>query len=204
MLLPIAVDRIPDTGVLGWFLKPAQRLPWQPHQIAADDLRAALYEVSSSSILPVISERPEEEKIYLRHNPRKIGAFVERTSSLFLVVCGGDHKGKRLVNYKPRAYIEERKYVFPDSFLYLVFPESISEEYLNPHFRTRTKLSVPFKTASGVITRRIEGQEVSVLDYENPLNEIMNDIKCPIWVHGVRLPTEGDLAGLTPVLQSAG
>jgi len=146
-----SVDRIPDTGVLGWFLKPAQRLPWQPHQIAANDLRAALYEVSSSSILPVISERPEEEKIYL-HNPREIKEFVERTSTLFLVVCGEDNKGKRLVNYRPRSQIEERKYVFPASFLYLVFPGSISEEYLNPHFRTRTKLSIPFKTTSGVIT----------------------------------------------------
>lgn len=186
-----SVDRRPDTRVLGWLLKPIRFMLAHPYQIWDHDLRAALYEFASSSILPVISERPREAKNFLRTIIER-EKFVKRASASFLAVCGKDPRGKIVVDNGPRSQIEERQQVLSSALLYVVFPKPILEEYLSIH--SILGIKIPFKTAYGIVTRSIEGQEVEILDYETPLNEIVNEVKGPIWVHGIRLPTEEDLA----------
>ena len=82
--------------------------------------------------------------------------------------------------------------VFPSWINYLIFPQPILE---NVGEVNTNGLSIPIKVTTRRIRREVGLWNMNVVDYETPLNEIANELEGePIWVHGVRLPTEEDLA----------
>lgn len=176
----------------GRYLSPVIRRnkSFEPYYIRGIGLRLALYG-GTFSILPVISERRDETPLVFSDRVKAMAAFSERTSASFLIVCADENEPK-----VRKFFLERRRSVPLSAFSFLVFPQTIWESYLviSPEAKA---CPIPIKTTVDVIKRNFglipKAMEVEVLDYETPLQEIMNEVRKPIWVHGVRLPIEEDL-----------
>lgn len=183
--------------VYGRYLIPTQRdsSDHLNYFIPPSSFEDALYK-GDDSILPVLFEREgdgvlEMEGILDEAQNRRL--FRERVTSSFLVVakCSPDlNKERENLRYK-QDYAYPIPAVFPSWINYLIFPQPILD---NVDEVGINGLAIPIKVATRRIRREIGLWNMNVVDYETPLNEIANELDGePIWIHGVRLPTEGDL-----------
>lgn len=188
-------DVEPRDRAYGWYLVPAERLKptsngslvhdsyFIPREIFTQALYGGVYG-DADGILPVVCERSGEPPIEIF----SLEPFLRRGTSSFLVVCEPENRNIS------RFYMGTRELVTPSSFKYLVFPENTLQQI--PEVNT----SIPIKTTSRLLTRIIGLKQLQVPDYEEPLNAIVDELGYPIWVHGVRLPTEEDLAKLATLV----
>ncbi|MDO8620727.1 MAG: hypothetical protein Q7R31_00360 [Candidatus Levybacteria bacterium] len=202
------------------------RLIFPPHlhenlQAFSNNLEDALY-LRNISVLPVMTERPsyrlkepdpiDQLPAWSQEEVDKNGAkeiLEARISSSFLIVINEtmDELMKKSSHFlftsrkerfegletigKPKEHI-----VPSDRFSYLIFPQTVWANYQNQKIQTdrniRTRL-VAQSIKRKLLTRTLS---LSVPDYESALLEILNERKEPIWIHGVRLPTEDDIKRL--------
>ena len=155
------------------------------------DLRGELY-FGPNSILPVIAERrnyPYWGWVDYKWSDYDVldSIVSQRTKSSFLVVCDLDDFETIFVMGK----------VLPNKFLYLVFPKNIISE-----FNQITNEGASTSVLTKIVDQEIEADMfghfglqkiIKVPDYEGAILEILEERAKPIWVHGVRLPTEEDL-----------
>lgn len=158
-----------------------------------DSLEYVLHK-DGNSILPVISERPSEDTLlYDRQllNPQDLELLTRRVHSSFLVVC-----------FQNR--IEDVEHIPPNVFACVVFPRKIWEE-CSWLIASNQERKVPVKLVDKTVRRMLGHHHyIEVPDYENAVLKILRAFKEPIFVHGVRLPTEEDLERLRQAPQEEG
>jgi len=55
-------------------------------------------------------------------------------------------------------------------------------------------IGVDIRTVNGNINRRLfHGDILTIPDYETEIKKILQEQNKPLWIHGVRLPTQEDL-----------
>lgn len=140
------------------------------------------------SVFPVLVERDYDEPKWQVEFMRSGKIYGARANASFLVVtAGGDRR-----NVRKKGVIKQ------ESFIYLLIPETIWREYLvkNPFAEQeiKTPVIVIKELVNKTLLRSRSGNKVALVpDYEQALKRILVERQKPIWVHGVRLPTEYDV-----------
>ncbi len=162
-----------------------------------DHVRHA-YGYSSS---PMTMEKGEKTAI--------IKALEPRVSSSFIIVINETmealiEKSRRFLFTSAKERFEslerlvqlKEKKILPDRFSYLIFPKALWDEYQNQGIKIGNDFQV--RIAKRSVQRTLfEGKlQLAVPDYESAILEILKKRGEPIWVHGVRLPTEEDIKRL--------
>ncbi len=177
-----SIDKESMPYIFGRDLKPVD----QYHDQAT--FRRALDQVlymGDSSCLPVVTERPGESAVQ-RHLVRSTKAerdeISRRASSSFLVVCKSNSNSD---------YARTEDQTKPGDFAYVVFPEQVLSEYGADKLAQK---GLKIASVSRVVKRSLlMGDPVDIPDYEGALEEIVQELNSPIWVHAVRLPLKEDL-----------
>lgn len=148
------------------------------------------------SVLPVLAER------FLDDSTTSISTLAKRIYSSFLVVCrveDDDDIWLRVTSTALPGNAENMLLVPSNKFSYAVFPEAIWNEYCQNGQETE-KIKTPVRLVANSIERRLgfipyrfSQTFLQVPDYEQALLDILDEVKHPIWIHGVRLPTLDDL-----------
>lgn len=181
--------------IMGALLKPAFYYHGNKERVLYD-LNDALYR-GGESILPAIAERQRPDRLLGKRNPYNSSSrfsksaqeiLEQRMNASFLVIKKAPPDVFRASS--PDWYAQRRGTVAG-----YVFPAPIWEEYSRlPGKITPFKEEV--KITHGVIRREVSdavhGVQLQLPDYETPLLEAIDQYGV-IWVHGVRLPTAGDL-----------
>lgn len=149
-------------------------------------LTSALYTDNASNlstVFPVLAERRGEKE-----NPtRKV--FEERVNNSVLVVIP-------LSKIKPEDYSTKEAYseillnpVMPHTIL---MPEAFQEDLACVTDKSTDKVHIKMV---GSLRKQIRGFNGSITfpDYEGALREILKEIREPLFIHGVRLPTREDI-----------
>lgn len=172
-----SIDNEGNPVVFGRVLKPQGQ--YVDAEIFQNAVNQALYS-GDNSCLPVVTERPgesSETRYYL--DPRIV---AQRAQASFLVVCQSE----------PDALLQrEEQQTTPQDFSYLIFPRQVLADY-DQEALARTGIKV--KVVDHMVQRSLlGGKKVAVPDYEAAVKEILTELKSPIWMHAVRLPTAEDL-----------
>lgn len=149
-------------------------------------ISSGLYE-TGFSVLPVLMERQGELEYvpHLRLNPHHLTEtdqrILERRVASSLIV---------IAERQQRGAIDGG--VYPKSFIALIFPEKIWDDY---HANMQRETDLIIKVVRETVIRDVfEAFSLRVPDYESVLMSLLKKLKQPVWIHGVRLPTEEDLA----------
>lgn len=175
-----SADAVPFGRVEGCLFRPSSH--YRNLNVARTHISDSLY-AGAYSIFPVLAERPPHMREDLKlTSPNNLGAtFAKRMASSFLVVCKsvGDTMSK------------SEDELLPHHFAYLVFPEAVWQEYS----KKENSLGIPVKIVSKAMDRRAEviRRLLTIPDYESAILDILEEVNHPIWVHGVRLPTDDDV-----------
>lgn len=199
--------------VEGCIVKPSASYP-DPGDFLID-LDNSLY-TDERSIFPVMIERRNDfsglemfydqldtlYQQYPRMTAHERGVAEQRMSASFLVVYRTSNLPGLMENSgMVEAYGVEETGLAPDVIAYLVFPKGIFDEYQRSNL-AKDKIVIPTKIISKSIKKKLmwlKQNTFRVPDYESTLRTIVDEIGEPIWVHGVRLPTQEDvLPQLTP------
>lgn len=200
-------DSAPYTEVEGCIVKP-------PEQYLSPDeytrtLSESLYS-GERSVLPVLLERDLDydflEPFYdqLDRHYQKISRMTtaqraiveERVASSFLLVYKvGSLPADLNHNGLIEAYGTEETGLSSDAIAYIIFPKAILDQYRSSG-RAKELHSRPIKVIGDSVKRKLmwlKYNTFQVPNYERAIKEVLKETNEPIWVHGVRLPTQADL-----------
>ncbi|GEM_PF-4611727 len=169
-----------------------------------ENLPRALYK-NQFSVLPVITEKrtdpysfmryinadePSEKATALNWIEENREILAKRLASSFLVVCLFDESFIQLA-----LHTNGKEQVEPSSFIFLIFPSIILSEYYDLAENRKRQIPIPIKVVPGTVRRKLAGipEPFAVPNYEFVLKQILQETGAPVWVHGVRLPTQEDL-----------
>ena len=145
---------------------------------------------SAVGVMAVICERNDPNdflnvpRSYLSPVTQQQKDLLERRmAASFMVVCDEN--------------VEHKVGPIPSSdFLYILIPKPICDEYRNvrPNALSSNKVVI----VESVIKRQVDVRPITLMvpNYEGVLRRLLSERGKPLWVHGVRLPTEEDLARL--------
>lgn len=157
-------------------------------------VKTGLY-MHADCVFPVLLERKEDTRLaefasLSLHGQipaitnEELQRYTERASSSFLVIA-------KPFSVTGAPYSSDP--VAPDTFIALIFPQAVWEEYsANPdNTLPATQVKVTANTLQRVVWPVPDF--LSVPDYETPIEEISQTLHRTVWIHGVRLPTAEDL-----------
>lgn len=187
-----SVDREPYSQVEGCVLHPRSAYGGEQSQFSTA-MKHLLY-AGARSILPVMMERDFDRlglgKVELSDDEKS--AIGRRMQSSFLVVYPINTRKMAGPETMSEAELQ------PDLIKYVIFPEDVYKQYkgvtkreIGPHKIVGNVVKNIYRT--GIYAKP---DSLTVPDYEKALEEIANEITQPVWVHGVRLPTEEDIRSL--------
>ena len=196
-------------------------LPHKAFPEFSSTLRDALY-LRGISVLPVMAERqgrftPANDHVdraydfssgtWSGEEKKVVRQVLEpRISSSFLIVVNETmgnliEKSRRFIFSSEKERLRALEHLgrlqisrMPsDRFSYLVFPQSVWNEYQGR--QTHLNENSQVRLVKRKIKRTLFEKKLvlTIPDYEGALLKILEERGEPIWVHGVRLPTEDDL-----------
>lgn len=180
-------DSCPIASIYGCLVRPQLDYPCSGHFKMQLDL--ALYN-DSNSVIPVTTERPKEDRIFLKKRKTEVDKRLiqERVLSSFLVISNASNEESKM----PFRLTVRHNHIKPEEFKVVVFPDKIWKEYSsqttngNPFVRIRVVKPTEKKLWHA-------HYKFMVPNYEQILIEMLQQHDIAFWIHGVRLPTLEDL-----------
>lgn len=168
----------------------AFKSPKYTRQRAYDwNFHMGLYD-GDNSILPVVAERPSEGSEDRSSMSYSSSGKLELQNRLLASIMVAYHVGTDSSPDGTHVTRPENE-LTADQIAYLFIPEQIFTEFFADPSHTTDK---PIKIVRGTVKRSIRGGEsIEVPDYEQAIKDTIEGTGQPLWVHGVRLPTQQDL-----------
>lgn len=144
----------------------------------------ALY-LDISSVLPVIAERDNEKIRETSQLPAEI--LRDRLANSILVLVPSD---KIEINVLNKYEVGAKSSIPSNKFLAVITPEHLAAEVKQLFSETKIPVLAVSNRKSKLFEKEIE---LTVPDYESEVRRWLSSSPVPLFLHGVRLPTESDV-----------
>lgn len=168
-----SVDQSPSEWVFGRVIRPE----WDTTR-----LQHTLYNTDVSPVAVTIERNGQsyEETISMINDLKRSKIIEARTFSSMIMIYNTD--GVDDTGTKSKVDLS------PEKIVAVLIPAEIHNQ--QPDLDTK----IPIIKVDGIVERSILGEnKIQVPDYERKLQELLLRTGQPLWVHAVRLPTQGDL-----------
>lgn len=149
-------------------------------------ISSALYS-GTSSVFPVLLERPNEDKNESYNQPGDV--INDRTNNSFLIICIAEKLNLEGIGGR-EAFI--RGNILPNQFLAILSPKSVLKEVLAGFSGSQIPV-IEVGEKQVLFPDRREQSQITVPDYESEVKKWLEVSGVPLFLHGVRLPTKEDV-----------
>ena len=179
-----SVDPTPGEYVYGRSFQPEGA--FRDKALFQRTVEQSLYK-TSNSILTVIAERQGESTddvdLYNATNEQK-RKIEDRVASSMLVVYEGQEGDEN--------YARTDENLGPDKIKYVLLPKAIADSIPEGQLASS---GAGIRVVDGKIKRSLyDGEAITMPDYEGEIKKLLVEENKPLWIHGVRLPTEADIS----------
>ncbi|MDC0449202.1 hypothetical protein OAL67_01185 [bacterium] len=185
-----SVDRETSSYTFGRTLQTSDKYP--NLKIFNNAVHQALY-LTSDSVMPVVAERQGEttqDTALYKGAKEERRALEERLASTALFIFEGTDEAIQTL-------MREEKETGPESIIAILLPNDVANHFSQKELQN---LKHPVIVVKKTIKRKLYHlDELRMPDYESEIKKILLQGDNPIWIHGVRLPTQKDLDGKSTV-----
>lgn len=180
-----SIDSKPSEYVYGRGFKPEGG--FRSRELFENSIKQALY-MTDNSILSVTAERQGESSgdtfLYrARKNQKQV--IEGRLASSMLVVYEGSSGDSYLTR--------KEEDLGADRIICILLPKSMADNFQQTELE---EMGVDIRVVDRKVKRRLfHGDKLKIPDYEGEIKRLLEEQNKPLWIHGVRLPTQEDLKG---------